>query len=61
MNDRVIDCFVLFIYLFDDCIVVNDNCQEGGRPVSLEEVLGSFFGCAIPSGAASRVASRGSR
>lgn len=43
MNDRVIDCFVLFIYLFDDCIVVNDNCQEGGRPVSLEDVLGSFF------------------
>src|SRR5699024_529677 len=30
-------------YMFDDRIVVNFNYQEGGRPVSLEEVLSSFL------------------
>ena len=40
---NVIDCFVNSIYLFDDRIVLNFNYQEGGRPVSLEEVLGSFL------------------
>ena len=43
LNERVIDCFVNSIYLFDDRIVVNFNYQEGGRPVSLEEVLSSFL------------------
>ena len=42
-QEKVIDCFVNSIYLFDDRIVVNFNYQEGGRPVSLEEVLGSFL------------------
>ena len=42
-QEKVIDCFVNSIYLFDDRIVVNFNYQQGGRPVSLEEVLGSFL------------------
>ena len=42
-QEKVIDCFVNSIYLFDDRIVLNFNYQEGGRPVSLEEVLGSFL------------------
>ena len=42
-QEKVIDCFVNSIYLFDDRIVVNFNYQEGGRPVSLEEVLSSFL------------------
>lgn len=42
-QEKVIDCFVNSIYLFDDRIVVNFNYQEGGRPLSLEEVLGSFL------------------
>ena len=42
-QEKVIDCFVKSIYLFDDRIVVNFNYQEGGRPVSLEEVLSSFL------------------
>lgn len=42
-QEKVIDCFVNSIYLFDDRIVVNFNYQEGGCPVSLEEVLGSFL------------------
>ena len=42
-QEKVIDCFVNSIYLFDDRIVVNFNYQEGGHPVSLEEVLGSFL------------------
>ena len=50
-QEKVIDCFVNSIYLFDDRIVVNFNYQEGGRPVSLEEVLGSFLdGNGAPSG-----------
>ena len=42
-QEKVIDCFVNSIYLFDDRIVVNFNYQEGGRTVTLEEVLGSFL------------------
>ena len=42
-QEKVIDYFVNSIYLFDDRIVVNFNYQEGGRPVSLEEVLSSFL------------------
>lgn len=42
-QEKVIDCFVNSIYLFDDRIVVNFNYQEGGRPVSLEEVRSSFL------------------
>ena len=42
-QEKVIDCFVNSIYLFDDRIVVNFNYQEGGRPVSLEEVLSSLL------------------
>lgn len=42
-QEKVIDCFVNSIYLFDDRVVLNFNYQEGGRPVSLEEVLGSFL------------------
>lgn len=42
-QEKVIDCFVNSIYLFDDRIVVNFNYQEGGRSVSLEEVLSSFL------------------
>ena len=42
-QEKVIDCFVNSIYLFDDRIVVNFNYQEGGHPVSLEEVLSSFL------------------
>ena len=42
-QEKVIDCFVNSIYMFDDRIVVNFNYQEGGRPVSLEEVLSSFL------------------
>ena len=42
-QEKVIDCFVNSIYLFDDRIVVNFNYQEGGRKVSLEEVLSSFL------------------
>ena len=42
-QEKVIDCFVNSIYLFEDRIVLNFNYQEGGRPVSLEEVLGSFL------------------
>ena len=50
-QEKVIDCFVNSIYLFDDRIVVNFNYQEGGHPVSLEEVLGSFLdGNGAPSG-----------
>ena len=50
-QEKVIDCFVNSIYLFDDRIVVNFNYQEGGRPVSLEEVLSSFLdGNGAPSG-----------
>ena len=42
-QEKVIDCFVNSIYLFDDRIVVNFSYQEGGHPVSLEEVLSSFL------------------
>ena len=42
-QEKVIDCFVNSIYLFDDHIVLNFNYKEGGRPVSLEQVLGSFL------------------
>ena len=42
-QEKVIDCFVNSIYLFDDRIVGNFNYQEGGRPVSLEEVLSSLL------------------
>ena len=42
-QEKVIDCFVNSIYLFDDRIVVNFNYQESGRKVSLEEVLSSFL------------------
>lgn len=42
-QEKVIDCFVNSIYLFDDRIVVNFNYPEGGHPVSLEEVLSSFL------------------
>ena len=42
-QEKVIDCFVNSIYLFDDRIVVNFNYQEGSCPVSLEEVLSSFL------------------
>lgn len=42
-QEKVIDCFVNSIYLFDDRIVVNFNYQEGGRPIPLEEVHGSFL------------------
>ena len=42
-QEKAIDCFVKSIYLFDDRIVVNFNYQEGGRPVSLEEVLSSLL------------------
>ena len=56
-QEKVIDCFVNSIYLFDDRIVVNFNYQEGGRPVSLEEVLSSFLdGNGAPRKAATNVA-----
>ena len=56
-QEKVIDCFVNSIYLFDDRIVVNFNYQEGGRPVSLEEVLSSFLdGNGAPKNAATNVA-----
>ena len=42
-QEKVIDCFVNSIYLFDDRIVVNFNYPEGGHPVSLEEVLSSLL------------------
>lgn len=40
-QEKVIDCFVNSIYLFDDHIVINFNYQEGGRMVTLKEVRGS--------------------
>ena len=56
-QEKVIDCFVNSIYLFDDRIVVNFNYQEGGRPVSLEEVLSSFLdGDGAPKNTATFVA-----
>ena len=56
-QEKVIDCFVNSIYLFDDRIVVNFNYQEGGRPVSLEEVLSSFLdGNGAPKSTATNVA-----
>lgn len=56
-QEKVIDCFVNSIYLFDDRIVVNFNYQEGGRPVSLAEVLGSFLdGNGAPQKTATNVA-----
>ena len=56
-QEKGIDCFVNSIYLFDDRIVVNFNYQEGGRPVSLEEVLSSFLdGNGAPKNAATNVA-----
>lgn len=56
-QEKVIDCFVNSIYLFDDRIVVNFNYQESGRKVSLEEVLSSFLdGNGAPEKAATNVA-----
>lgn len=40
-QEKVIDCFVNSIYLFDDHLVINFNYQEGGRMVTLKEVRGS--------------------
>ena len=58
-QEKVIDCFVNSIYLFDDRIVVNFNYQEGGRPVSLEEVLSSLLdGNGAPKYALQEIAAR---
>lgn len=58
-QEKVIDCFVNSIYLFDDRIVVNFNYQESGRKVSLEEVLSSFLdGNGAPKYALQEIAAR---
>ena len=40
-QEKVIDCFVNSIYLFDDHLVINFNYQEGGCMVTLKEVRSS--------------------
>lgn len=40
----VIDRFVNSVYIFDDSLVVNFNCTDGQRRITLSDVKGSVTG-----------------
>lgn len=40
----VIDSFVNSVYIFDDSLVVNFNCTDGQRRITLSDVKGSVTG-----------------
>ena len=45
-KQRLIDCFVNAVYLYDDKLVITFNYKEATKTVSLKEVNGSIIECA---------------
>ena len=43
-QQKIIDCFVNSVYIFDDRLVINFNYRDGDKLVSLQEVKSSFLG-----------------
>lgn len=43
-QQKIIDCFVNSVYIFDDHLVINFNYRDGDKLVSLQEVKSSFLG-----------------
>ena len=54
-KQRLIDCFVNAVYLYDDKLVITFNYKEASKTVTLKEVNGSIIEC---SGAPKIKASR---
>ena len=50
-KQRLIDCFVNAVYLYDDKLVITFNYKEASKTVTLKEVNGSIIEC---SGAPSK-------
>ena len=44
-KQRLIDCFVNAVYLYDDKLVITFNYKEASKTVSLKEVNGSIIEC----------------
>jgi len=40
-RQRLIDCFVNAVYLYEDRVVLTFNYKDGGKTVTLKEVVGS--------------------
>ena len=45
-KQRLIDCFVNAVYLYDDKLVITFNYKEATKTVTLKEVNGSIIECA---------------
>ncbi|MFQ7726863.1 MAG: recombinase family protein, partial [Ruthenibacterium lactatiformans] len=43
-QQKIIDCFVNSVYIFDDRLIINFNYRDGDKLVSLQEVKSSFLG-----------------
>ena len=44
-RQRLIDCFVNAVYLYDDKLVITFNYREANKTVTLQEVNGSIIEC----------------
>ena len=44
-KQRLIDCFVNAVYLYDDKLVITFNYKEASKTVTLKEVNGSIIEC----------------
>ena len=44
-KQRLIDCFVNAVYLYDDKLVITFNYKEASKTVTLEQVNGSIIEC----------------
>ena len=44
-KQRLIDCFVNAVYLYDDKLVITFNYKEANKTVTLEQVNGSIIEC----------------
>ena len=44
-KQRLIDCFVNAVYLYDDKLVITFNYKESSKTVTLKEVNGSIIEC----------------